>query len=191
MNIASKKFFLVLACAALFVSGCSKKPQRPDPSATVLGQGAGQGADSNFNTDINPIDLGTTMDPNSGLEGRDLNSFNENGEMRNVLQSVYFDLNKSSIKPSERAKLEDAAQYLLENPTHRILLEGHCDWRGTAEYNLSLGDRRAGAAKQYLGTLGVSAGALETLSKGSLEATKNADAGTAAKDRRVELVVIK
>ncbi|MCF7686775.1 MAG: OmpA family protein [Cephaloticoccus sp.] len=184
MNIVSRKLIFIILSAAVLVTGCTKKPKRPDPSATVLGQGAG------FNGALNPIDVSTTMDPMSGLEQRDA-GFDMNGQMRGVLESVYFDFDKSSIKTSERGKLEAAAKYLKDNPTHRLLLEGHCDWRGTAEYNLGLGDRRASAAKQFLGTLGVSADKLETLSKGSLEAVKDADKGTAAKDRRVELVVVK
>jgi len=181
MNIASRKLFLVIISAAVLLTGCTKKPKRPDPSATVFGPTSGGM--------INPIDVSTTADPLSGLEQRDP-GFDLNGQMRGVLQPVYFDFDKSSIKASERAKLEAAAQHLRDNPTHRLLLEGHCDWRGTAEYNLGLGDRRASAAKQFLGTLGVSGDRLETLSKGSLEAVKNADEATAAKDRRVELVVI-
>lgn len=179
---------LVVASAALILSGCSKKPQRPDPSATVLGSGSGNGG--NFDNSLNPIDVSTTADPYSQLSGRD-GGFGLDGQMRGVLQAVYFDFDRSSIKPSERSKLEEAAQYLRDNPTHRLLLEGHCDWRGTAEYNLGLGDRRANAALKYLTSLGVSAMSVETLSKGSLEAVKNADKGAAAKDRRVELVVIK
>jgi peptidoglycan-associated lipoprotein len=73
----------------------------------------------------------------------------------------------------------------------RLLLEGHCDWRGTAEYNLGLGDRRANAVKKYLLSIGVAADKLEANSKGSLEAKANADAATMEKDRRVDLVVVK
>lgn len=182
MNNVSKKLFLVIVSAALVLTGCTKKPKRPDPSATMLGPGTGG--------TINPLDVSTTADPMSGLEARDA-GFDMNGQMRGILQPVYFDFDKSSIKPAERSKLEAAAKYLKDNPTHRLLLEGHCDWRGTAEYNLGLGDRRANAAKQFLLTLGVSQDKLETLSKGSLEAVKNADDAAAAKDRRVELVVIK
>lgn len=187
MKNVSKTFLLVLASAALILSGCSKKPQRPDPSATVLGSGGGSG--SEFDNSLNPIDVSTTADPYSQLTGRD-GGFDMDGQMRGVLQDVYFDFDSSSIKASERSKLEAASQYLRDNPNHRILLEGHCDWRGTAEYNLGLGDRRANAALKYLTSLGVSADKVETLSKGSLEAVKNADKGTAAKDRRVEVIVI-
>ena len=182
MNNVSRKLFIAIVGAALVLTGCTKKPKRPDPSATVLGPNTGG--------TINPMDVPTTADSMSGLEQRDA-GFDLNGQMRNVLQPVYFAFDKSSIKPAERPKLEAAAKYLKDNPTHRLLLEGHCDWRGTAEYNLGLGDRRANAAKQFLLTLGVSPDRMETLSKGSLEAVKNADDAAAAKDRRVELVVIK
>ena len=97
---------------------------------------------------------------------------------------------ESAIKASERSKLQEAANYLSQHPEHRILLEGHCDWRGTAEYNLGLGDRRANAAKRYLATL-TSADKIETLSKGSLDAAQNGDDEARARDRRVEIVILK
>lgn len=56
--------------------------------------------------------------------------------------TVYFEFDQSSIKPSEREKLKTAKEYLEKNAGQRLLLEGHADWRGTAEYNLGLGDRR-------------------------------------------------
>ena len=95
-----------------------------------------------------------------------------------------------AIKAGERTKLQQAKEYLEKNPGFRLLLEGHCDWRGTAEYNLGLGDRRANSVKKYLQSIGVAADRVETLSKGSLEAAKNADEATMAKDRRVNLIVV-
>jgi peptidoglycan-associated lipoprotein len=182
MNIASKKFLLVIAGLALGLAGCTKKPKRPDPSATVLGPNGG-GA-------LNPTDIMTATDASAmGLEQREP-GFDINGQLRGKLESVYFDFDKSSIKAPERAKLQTAAAYLKDHPEQRLLLEGHCDWQGTAEYNLGLGDRRAVAAKKYLLSLGVDEKRLETLSKGSEEAVKNADDATRAKDRRVELVVL-
>ena len=87
--------------------------------------------------------------------------------------------------------VKSAKDYLAKNPTHRILFEGHCDWRGTEEYNLALGDRRATAAKKYLISLGIAADKVEANSKGSLEAAKNADDATMQKDRRAEIIVLK
>lgn len=184
MNIASKKFLLILASAAFLVAGCTKKPKRPDPSATVLGP---EGGGSNLNA--TPVDAAADASA-AGLENRDPNIKEDENSIRGMFQPVYFDFDRFNIKESERSKLQEAAKYLKEHADQRILLEGHCDWRGTAEYNLSLGDRRANAAKKYLGTLS-SPEKIETLSKGSLDASKNADDATAAKDRRVDIVILK
>lgn len=185
MNLPLKRLCLVLASAAIvFSAGCSKKPNRPDPSATVIGPAGGAGGA------LNPMDVATTT-PGGDLLARDA-GFDASGHNRTALaaQTVYFDFDKSDIRSSERPKLQAAKDYLDQNPGYRLLLEGHCDWRGTAEYNLSLGDRRAGAAKRYLLSLGLPADRIETLSKGSLEAASNADDATMAKDRRVDLVVV-
>jgi peptidoglycan-associated lipoprotein len=182
MNKASQKFFLAVASAALLLAGCTKKPKRPDPSATVLGPTTGG--------TINPTDVNTPLDASAmGLEQREP-GFDLNGQKRGVLEPVYFDFDRSEIKPGERAKLQAAKDYLDKDPSIRLLIEGHCDWRGTDEYNLGLGDRRANAAKKYLTSIGVPADRVETLSKGSLDAVKNADDATRAKDRRDELVIL-
>jgi peptidoglycan-associated lipoprotein len=182
MKFASKKLCLVLASAALvLVAGCTKKPVRPEPSSTLMGpQGGG----------LAPTEVPVTADQNSGLQARDA-GFDANGQLRGALESVYFDFDRFNIKAGERVKLQAAKDYLDKNPQYRLVLEGHCDWRGTAEYNLGLGDHRANEVKKYLTTLGVAPDKLETLSKGSEEAKKNADEADMAKDRRVELVVVK
>lgn len=181
MKIVPQKLCLIVASAALVLTGCSKKPARPDPAATMIGQRPG-GADI-----AAPVDVAA---PGTGLEARG-DGFDQNGLNRSALdaQTVYFDFDQSAIKASEREKLKQAKEYLDKSPTLRLVLEGHCDWRGTAEYNLGLGDRRAASVKKYLLSLGVPAEKLETISKGSLEAAKNADDATMAKDRRVNLVV--
>ncbi len=184
MNTALKKLFPALVCAALALTGCTKKPTRPDPTATILGPQTG-------GSNINATGVDTVVDPNSLLTARDA-GFDLNGQDRTTLQTqtVYFDFDSQVIKASERTKLQEAAKYLKEHPERRLLLEGHCDWRGTAEYNLGLGDRRAAAVKKYLATIEVSADKLETLSKGSLESVKNGDEAAMGKDRRVELVIL-
>ena len=130
-------------------------------------------------------------DTNEGLETRDPNAIDGQDRIALQAQTVYFDFDQSGIKASERSKLDAAKAYLDSNPAARLLLEGHCDWKGTAEYNLGLGDRRANSAKQYLTTIGVPADKLEVLSKGDLDAVENSDEATAANDRRVDLVVLK
>jgi peptidoglycan-associated lipoprotein len=183
MNTASKKLFIVLASAAFVLAGCSKKPKRPDPSSTVLGP-TGGGA-------LTPTEVPVTNDASSQLEQRPPGVIETDDMIKGLLGAVYFDFDKSSVKEPERAKIQAAKDYLAKNPTHRILFEGHADWRGTDEYNLSLGDRRATAAKKYLISLGVAADKVEANSKGSLEAAKNADDATMAKDRRAEIVILK
>ncbi len=185
MKSVSKQICVLLISSAAVFTGCTKKPMRPDPNSTVLGPtGGGGGA-------VTPEAVPTNPDA-AGLQQRDGN-FDESGQDRKSLeaQAVLFDFDAYSIKASERSKLQAAKDYLDKNSQVRLLLEGHCDWRGTAEYNLSLGDRRANSAKKYLVSLGVSADKLDTLSKGNEEAKKNADKDTMAHDRRVDLVVTK
>jgi peptidoglycan-associated lipoprotein len=70
-------------------------------------------------------------------------------------------------------------------------VEGHCDWYGTAEYNLALGDRRAESVSNYLGTLGITPLRIDKLSKGSLEATSGLSKAQASEDRRADLILLK
>ena len=179
MKFSSQSLSSLAAAAVVLMTACSKTPPRPDPSATYLGSG------QEF---LNPTNLNTTFESGSGLELRGATGLDN--EIRGLLESVYFDFDRSNINESERSKLRAAADYLRENPNSRLLLEGHCDWRGTAEYNLGLGDRRATSASDYLATLGVDESRIETLSKGDLEATRDADEATMAQDRRVEFVIL-
>jgi peptidoglycan-associated lipoprotein len=181
-----KALFVILSAAALFATGCRKKPTR-DPSQTVIGQ---QGV-------LNPNEAGMFgSDFNNGqAPGTDLSSrgdpLDPANQERGVLESVFFAFDQSAIGPNERPKLAAAKAYLDANPGKRLLIEGRADWRGTAEYNLGLGDRRAQAAKQYLVTLGVPETSIEVLSKGDLEAAENASEDVMSKDRRAELVPLK
>ncbi len=185
MNTVAKKLFLILASSTLLLAGCKKKPIRPDPASTVLGQG---GTGSNLATE----NLNPAVDPSaSGLQDRPPGVIEDADTIRGLFKPVLFDLDKSNIKESERSKLQDAVTYLKDHPEQRLRFEGHCDWRGTAEYNLGLGDRRAASAKKYVTTLGLVADKSETISKGSLEAVKNGDEAAMANDRRVDIVILK
>jgi peptidoglycan-associated lipoprotein len=83
-----------------------------------------------------------------------------------LVKDAYFDFNKADIRADARTALAETAQYLRNYPTERVTIEGHCDERGSTEYNLALGDRRASAAKQYLVSLGISADRINTVSFG-------------------------
>lgn len=79
---------------------------------------------------------------------------------------VYFDFDKSAVRPDMRPVLDRKAQFLLDFPSVRIQVEGHCDERGTAEYNVALGHSRGQKTKDYLVSLGVAASRIDTVSYG-------------------------
>jgi peptidoglycan-associated lipoprotein len=82
------------------------------------------------------------------------------------VRDAYFDFNKADIRPDAREALAKTAEFLRNYPQLRATIEGHCDERGSTEYNLALGDRRAASVKQYLVSLGISADRLTTVSFG-------------------------
>jgi len=82
------------------------------------------------------------------------------------VQDAYFDFNKADVRGDARTALAKTADFLRNYPQIRVTIEGHCDERGSTEYNLALGDRRASAVKQYLVSLGISADRVSTVSFG-------------------------
>ena len=106
---------------------------------------------------------------------------------RGVLKTVYFDYDKSDLSDGTRAALQSNADWLKANPKRAIAIEGHCDERGTVEYNLALGQRRAASVKDYLVTLGVAADRLRTVSYGKERpADPGHDESAWSKNRRAE-----
>ena len=87
-------------------------------------------------------------------------------DIQKEFNDVFFDLDKSTIKDEGRSVLTANANYMKRRPSVRVTVEGHCDERGTAEYNLALGDRRANAVKAYLVELGVPPASITVVSKG-------------------------
>jgi len=82
------------------------------------------------------------------------------------IQNIYFDFDKSTIRPDAREILKSKSEIFQQNSKSQIVIEGHCDERGTAEYNMALGERRAQEAKQYLINLGIDASRMQTISYG-------------------------
>jgi peptidoglycan-associated lipoprotein len=82
------------------------------------------------------------------------------------VKDAFFDFDKADIRADARDALSSTAQFLRSYPQVKVVLQGHCDERGSTEYNLALGDRRAAAAKQFLVSLGISADRVETVSYG-------------------------
>jgi len=109
-----------------------------------------------------------------------------------ALQDINFDFDKFNIRPDAREILKANADLLLKNRDINIIIEGHCDERGTAEYNMALGERRAQEAKKHLINLGVASARMKTVSYGEerpLDPASNEDAW--AKNRRAHFAVVK
>ncbi len=107
-------------------------------------------------------------------------------------EMIFFDFDKADLKPEARAVLRKKADWLLKHPEFHVRIEGHCDERGTNEYNLALGERRAHAAKMFLMDLGVPEERISTISYGEerpLDPRSNEEAW--AKNRRDEFKLIK
>ena len=106
------------------------------------------------------------------------------------LQNIYFDYDKSAIRPDAREILKANAEIFTKNSSAKIVVEGHCDERGTAEYNMALGERRAQEAKQYLVNLGIDASRIETISYGKERPLDNRSTEEAwAQNRRAQFLL--
>ena len=137
----------VTVASAIALSACAKKapeelPPPPQTSAPTPPSGPSQPA--------GPVP-GTQQHFVQQMQGRD---------------TIYFDTDKYDIDAEDQTALRQQAQYLQQYPNVRATVEGHADERGTREYNLALGERRANAAKNYLVSLGVSADRITVVSYG-------------------------
>jgi peptidoglycan-associated lipoprotein len=113
-------------------------------------------------------------------------------EERGLFGDIQFDYDKYDIRPDAKPILQNVASWLIKNTSAKILVEGHCDERGTNEYNLALGDRRAKAARDYLIALGIASNRIEMLSYGEEKPLcKESTEECWTKNRRVHFVILK
>lgn len=106
-------------------------------------------------------------------------------------ETVYFDLDSATVKSSESSKVQEVAKYLQSNLSYEVMIEGHCDERGTEGYNLSLGERRALAIREALINLGASPDRVHTISYGeSRPADQGNNESAWKKNRRGEFLVL-
>lgn len=141
--------------------------------------------------DPNQAAAGAWQDTRAGLAGAALNGqdFVKNGNYWN--EKVYFDFNRYEVRAGERAKLDSLAEHLRANPTYRVVIEGHCDERGSDEYNRALSERRSLSVLEYLKSLGIGAERMQTVSYGEDQpAVPNAKSEQEHKlNRRAEFLV--
>ena len=106
------------------------------------------------------------------------------------LKDIDFNFDSAALSESARATLRANADWLKSNPSARVQIEGHCDERGSADYNIALGAKRAQAAQDYLATLGIAANRMSTVSYGEeIPVCKEHNEGCWAKNRRARFVV--
>lgn len=140
-------------------------------------------------------------DPNlTGVVGQsvtDLEGLEQEGErfygseQEGMFSPVLFDYDSAQVNPSEQSKIEQAASYLISNTASQMVVEGHCDERGSNEYNLALGERRALAVRAYLISRGIDASRVQTKSFGEERpAAMGHDESAWSQNRRAEFVVV-
>lgn len=188
---------VLLAVGIFGLTGCPKK-RMPTPADTVIRSPESSVVRTEYGHGLHSFDYSTSIqDPYSEdlsidavPEHRD-QSLQDADRVAELFPSVYFEFDQSFINADERTKLTEVVNSLKSNPKDNILIEGYCDWRGTTEYNLGLGDRRANAVKIYLEQLGIEPQRIQTLSKGDLEATVSGAQEQLAQDRRTDLIVLR
>ncbi|HLT77677.1 MAG TPA: peptidoglycan-associated lipoprotein Pal [Ferrovibrio sp.] len=135
---------VAVAAVGLFMAACSSDPA---PTAATSGSGSTQQT--------------ATAPAATGIQAGTVQDFQVN-----VGDRVFFDYDKYEVKPAGKATLDKQAAWLKRYPQWKVVIEGHCDERGTREYNLALGERRANAVKNYLVNQGIPANRVTTISYG-------------------------
>jgi peptidoglycan-associated lipoprotein len=140
-----------------------------------------------------PIETPKTAVPPPAAATEEFKPVDMDSQARQALQTVYFDFDKYNLRPDAVAGLGVAARFLQAHGSYRVLAEGNCDERGSEEYNLGLGEKRAKAVKQYLVSYGIAAERIETTSYGKERPAKTGcgnDDACGQANRRVEWKVL-
>lgn len=142
------KFFTLIA-AAVLLAACSSDPEET-AATTSAGTSAGSGGDSGASTTALP-----SLDPRS-----------QEWLVVNVGDRVFFDFDRSDLTSEAQSTIEKVVAWMQTYPDVTLSLEGHCDERGTREYNLALGERRANSVRSYMEALGIDGSRLSVISYG-------------------------
>lgn len=142
--------FLIIFAAIGLLAACETAPKDG-------GDAAGSSASSSSSS---------SSTASSSSDGSSSSSMTKAEELTSIGDTVFFDYDSSALSDDAKATLAAQAAFLAANPSITIVIEGHCDERGTREYNLALGERRASASRDYLVAQGVNAARLKTISYG-------------------------
>jgi len=164
MSYVRKLSSTIVLSGALAFAGCSSTtpPTSPEPSAAAAAAPAGSKT---------KVESGKTTESTSKAPGTSSLDALQRGESTatpgsSPLKDVYFDFDRYDLRADSREILKANSAWLKANPGAQVQIEGHCDERGTTEYNVALGSRRAESVKDYLVTLGTTADRLSTISYG-------------------------
>ena len=198
MKCSTTMAIICCGALALAVTGCKYDEPNPDDLANngaqdIASENAGEtGDDMNAAKDVDPA-----ADPNAdelGLKDVTGVPFDQDPNYARCTDvdfvPVYFGFDASQLAPSELAKIEAVAKHLQEKPNRVVMVEGNCDERGSNEYNLSLGEKRALPIRDYLVQLGIDAQRIQAKSYGEEKpAVPGHDEGAWSKNRRGEFSV--
>ena len=192
-----------VVAAVLLVSlslgiGCARKAEPESSSFSRGPESTFSDPTREFGEEINVVSpagsalLGKLGTPDL-LQPRDpkLDTFGDPFNVARPFGPILFDFDQYNIAQSEREKVVQVANFLKQNPSAHLLIEGYCDWKGTPAYNKSLGERRASNIKEFLIELGADQNRIDTLSIGDESAIPNATKDQARLDRRADFVITK
>jgi peptidoglycan-associated lipoprotein len=155
-------FVMAVLLVAITVSACRKST--PPVARPMPPPGVTSGGNASPPAPPEPVSepIPVPAMPDDAVSARSLDELNR----ESPLKPVFFDLDSAELSAEAQRALQENAELLKQNSTWQITIEGHCDERGTAEYNLALGERRANTARDYLVSLGIPASRLKTVSYG-------------------------
>ena len=186
MSKKSLVITVLILCIGLVVMGCPKKTVvKEEPSVKkeeAAKPEAERAAKEKETKTKEQFEKSLVAERTPGIEGQVFES--------SLLKDIHFNFDKYDIRPEDAAILKENAALLKKFPNVKIQIEGHCDERGTLEYNLALGERRANRAKDYLVSLGISTARISTISYGKekpLDPGHNEEAW--AKNRRAHTII--
>jgi len=185
--------WIVVPALLTFMYGCpKKKPKTPPPdlnveTTTVPAPPATPPPATEVTPPATPPVADKKEDP---LLSSDLQVVNDELRRRGFSPDVYFDYDESTLTDDTRQKLSRNADLLKSQPQFSVTIEGHADSRGTSEYNLALGERRANAARDYLSSLGVAATRMRTISYGKERPVCTEEAESCwSQNRRAHMII--
>jgi len=188
MRNGFKGMVVALGVVAMMAAGCAKEEVVKKDEPVVQEQTVKQ------QEPVKPVEVPKQEEPKKEApKQEEVTATAAKASEAVALETVYFDFDKSDLRQDARDTLSKNAEALLKKVADaKIKIEGHCDERGSDEYNLALGDRRAKSVAKYLTTLGIAADRISTISYGKEKpAVQGSDEAAWSKNRRAEFVIVK